>query len=138
MESSQSVTNCHRLKLGGGARHAQLAASAYDYGSMSDLKPPVLNPLARVLGQHVAEVKRIVASNGATNVRVVGSVARGEERPGSDIDLLVDFLPGRSLFDQAQLMADLKALLGVSVDVVSARGLKPKVRDRLLLDARPL
>ena len=78
------------------------------------------------------------AKNGATNVRVVGSVARSEDHEGSDIDLLVDFSPGRSLFDHAQLIDELKALLGVSVDVVSSRGLKPKVRARLLRDARAL
>ena len=83
-------------------------------------------------------VKRIAAQNGATNVRLVGSVARGEETDGSDIDLLVDFNPGRSLFDHAQLVEDLKTLLGVSVGVVSSRGLKPKVRERLLRDARPI
>lgn len=94
--------------------------------------------LARVLERHEGEVKRIAAQNGATNVRLVGSVARGEEHEGSDVDLLVDFGPDRSLFDHAQLVDELKALLGVSVDVVSSRGLKPKVRERLLRDARPL
>ena len=94
--------------------------------------------LARVLALHEDEVKRIAARNGATNVRVVGSVARGEDREGSDIDLLVDFNPGRSLLDHAQLIEELRALLGVSVDVVSSRGLKPKIKERLLRDARPL
>ena len=65
-------------------------------------------------------------------------MARGEEHEGSDIDLLVDFDPGRSLFDHAHLVEELRALLGVSVDVVSSRGLKPKVGERLLVEARPL
>jgi hypothetical protein len=106
---------------------------------MTVFKPtPGPGSLARVLELHEDEVKRIAARNGATTVRVVGSVARGEEREGSDIDLLVDFNPGRSLFDHAQLVEELRALLGVSVDVVSSRGLKPRVKERLLRDARPL
>jgi hypothetical protein len=51
-------------------------------------------------------------------------------REGSDIDLLVDFNPGRSLLDHAQLVEELRALLGVSVDVVSSRGLKPNSANR--------
>jgi len=106
---------------------------------MSIVNPTAVpRSLARVLELHEDEVKRIATKNGATNVRLVGSVARGEEHEGSDIDLLVDFNPGRSLFDHAQLVDELKALLGVPVDVVSSRGLKPKVRERLLRDARPL
>ncbi len=102
------------------------------------LPAPPHGPLASVLEVHEAEVKRIAALNGATNLRLVGSVARGDEREGSDIDLLVDFGPGRSLFDHARLVEQLSLLLGTPVDVVSSRGLKPKVRERLLRDARPL
>lgn len=64
--------------------------------------------------------------HGADHVRVFGSVARGEERPGSDIDLLVRFEPGRSLFDLMGLEEELGDLLGVHVDVVSEGGLKPR------------
>jgi len=106
---------------------------------MSAIHPsPVSRPLARVLELHEAEIKQIATRNGATNLRLVGSVARGEEHEGSDIDLLVDFDAGRSLFDHAHLVEELRALLGVSVDVVSSRGLKPKVRERLLGEARAL
>lgn len=63
---------------------------------------------------------------------VFGSVARGEERPESDIDFLVEFEPGSSLFDLMDLEAELAALLGVSVDVVSVGGLKD--RDRHIRD----
>lgn len=120
-------------------RAPQHRAVRHTIGSMTDFNPtPGPSSLARVLALHEDEVKRIAARNGATNVRVVGPVARGEEREGSDIDLLVDFNPGRSLFDHAQLVEELRALLGVSVNVVSSRGLKPKVKERLLRDARPL
>jgi predicted nucleotidyltransferase len=98
----------------------------------------VSRPLVRPLELHEKAIKQIAARNGATNLRLVGSVARGEEREGSDVDLLVDFAPGISLFDHAHLVEELEALLGVSVDVVSSRGLKPKVRERLLVEARPL
>ena len=69
-----------------------------------------------------------------------GSAARGEMRPGSDIDLLVEFLPnaGVDLVDYAGLMLDLSRLLGRNVDLVSKNGLKPLIRDSVLEDARLL
>ena len=107
--------------------------------AMNGISPsPVSRSLVRALELHEDAIKQIAARNGATNLRIVGSVARGEEHEGSDIDLLVDFDPGRSLFDHARLVEELEALLGVSVDVVSSRGLKPKVRERLLSQATPL
>lgn len=60
---------------------------------------------------------------GTRSVRVIGSVARGDAAPGSEVDLLVTFDPGRSLFDQVHLIDDLGALLGTSVDVVAEGGL---------------
>lgn len=60
---------------------------------------------------------------------IFGSVARGEERQGSDIDLLVEFEPGSSLFDLMRLEDELSALLGVQIDVVSAGGLKDRDDD---------
>ncbi len=62
--------------------------------------------------------------DGARNVRVFGSVARGEVDETSDIDLIVSFEPGRSLLDHADLLLELEALLGCRVDVVSDRGMK--------------
>ena len=80
-----------------------------------------------------------VASNhGAHHVRVFGSVARGETTPASDIDLLVEFEPSRSLLDHAALVDDLELLLGRKVDVVSAKALKPELRDHILREAVPL
>jgi predicted nucleotidyltransferase len=71
-------------------------------------------------------------------VRVFGSVARGEADEQSDIDLLVEFEPNRSLLDHAGLWVELQELLGVKVDVVSERGLKPRIRQRVLQEAIPL
>jgi predicted nucleotidyltransferase len=80
----------------------------------------------------------ICAKHGARNVRVFGSVARGEADEQSDIDLLVEFDPGRSLLDHAALWLDLQDLLGCKVDVLSDRGIKPRIRERVLWEAIPL
>lgn len=74
----------------------------------------------------------IAASNGATNVRVFGSVARKEEHQASDVDLLVDIGPGRSLLDQVRLRRDLTNLLGTQVDIVTSGGLLD--RDTAILE----
>jgi predicted nucleotidyltransferase len=83
-------------------------------------------------------VLRIAAAHGARNVRVFGSVARGEAGPDSDVDLLVDLDAGRGLLDHAALMLDLETLLGRKVDVAVERGLRPAVRERVLAEAVPL
>ena len=75
------------------------------------------------------EIVQIAAAHGASNVRVFGSVARGTAGPRSDVDLLVDFEPGRTLSDHIGLWRDLEALLGATVDVVSARGLTDRDDD---------
>lgn len=71
---------------------------------------------------------------------VFGSAARGETRPDSDIDLLVEFLPEAQvgLLEHAGLMLDLSELLGRRVDLVSKRGLKPLIRDSIIREARPV
>jgi predicted nucleotidyltransferase len=84
------------------------------------------------------EILQLRAKYGARNVRVFGSVARGEADEQSDIDLLVEFEPNRSLLDHAGLWVELQELLGVKVDVVSAHGLKPRIRERVLQEAIPL
>ena len=84
------------------------------------------------------EILAVARKRGARNVRVFGSVARGDAGPDSDIDILVEFEPGRSLLDHAGLMLDLSELLGCKVDVVTDRGLRPRIRDRVLLEAVPL
>ncbi|RIJ77537.1 helix-turn-helix domain-containing protein [Nakamurella silvestris] len=82
-------------------------------------------------------VLEIAASNKASDVRVFGSVLRGEDTPDSDVDLLVRFAPGASLLDQAQLVLELEDLLGVPVDVVSDRGSGERL-ERIRSLARPL
>ena len=85
-----------------------------------------------------AEILRIAAARGARNVRVFGSVARGEADEKSDVDILVDMEPGRSLLDLGGLWRELNELLGVRVDVVTAKGLRDRIRDRVLKEAVPL
>ena len=84
------------------------------------------------------EILTLAARHGATNVRVFGSVVRGAAQPDSDVDMLVTFADDRSLFDQTSLIRKLTELLERDVDVVSDRGLHPRVRDRILDEAVPL
>ena len=85
-----------------------------------------------------AEILRICAAYGARNPRIFGSIARGEADARSDVDFLVDMEPGRSLFDLGGLQYELERLLNRPVDVVTERGLKARIRDRVLREAAPL
>jgi predicted nucleotidyltransferase len=84
------------------------------------------------------DILRIAAQYGAQNVRVFGSVARGEAGDGSDLDFLVEMEPGRSLLDLAALRDDLMDLLGRDVDVVTEDSLYWLLRRKILREARPL
>ena len=84
------------------------------------------------------EILRIAAGHGARNVRLFGSVARGEDHGSSDVDFLVDMEAGRSLLDLIGLGQDLEALLHRKIDVVTDASVHPALRDRILTEARPL
>ena len=94
--------------------------------------------MREVLKAKREEILRIAARHGARNVRLFGSVARGEADAKSDVDVLVDMEPGRSLLDMGGLLMDLQELLGRRVDVVSERGLRERIRERVLQEAIPL
>lgn len=94
--------------------------------------------LDRRLMEKRDEILGIAARHGAFNVRVFGSVARGEADEDSDIDFLVEMQPGRSLLDFGGLQYELEATLGCRVDVVTERGLKARIRDRVVRQAAPL
>lgn len=90
------------------------------------------------LQQKRSEIIQIAARRGAHNLRLFGSVARGDDRVGSDIDLLVDMEPDRSLLDIVGLGQDLEELLDCRVDVLTDASLHPALRERILAESRPL
>ena len=110
---------------------------AADYELVMDLRPQpsALSRLSGPVGRRVRRRRRdlvaAAASHGVRNLRVFGSVARGQDRPDSDVDLLADLPSGLSLFGLARVQADLEAILGAPVDLVPAQDLKPGVRARV-------
>jgi len=87
---------------------------------------------------HRPEILEIAARYGASNLRLFGSAARGDADAASDVDLLVDLEPGRSLLDLGGLLMDVQELLDCRVDVVTEAGLRPRMRERVLQEATPL
>jgi len=94
--------------------------------------------LKELLKSKRKEILQVCAKYGARNVRVFGSLARGEADEKSDVDFLVDMEAGRRLFDLGGLQYELEQLLGRPVDVVTERGLKARIRQRVLQEAVPL
>ena len=84
------------------------------------------------------EIIRVAAKHGASNLRVFGSVARGEAGPESDVDLLIDLEPDRSLLDLIGLMRELEEVLGRRVDAVTAKSLHWYIKDQVIQEAVPL
>ena len=93
---------------------------------------------SETLQSHRDAVLRIAARLGARNVRVFGSVLRGEDTDASDVDLLVDVPRGTTLLDMVRLQEAIEEELGVSVDVLTTYDLPVKFRDRVVREARPL
>ena len=87
---------------------------------------------------HRVAVREAAGRFRSTNPRVFGSVAHGADEEGSDIDILVDALPGATLFDLGALQVELEDLLGVSVDLLTPGDLPPKLRETILADAQPI
>lgn len=84
------------------------------------------------------EILAIAAKHGAANVRIFGSVVRGEDTPDSDVDVLVDMDAGRSLYDLVGLQQDIETLLGRKADVLTEGALSRYLKDRILAEAVPL
>ena len=93
---------------------------------------------SEALNLHREAVRLAVARHHMANPRVFGSIVRGADNDTSDLDLLVDALPGATLFDLGGLHSEVADLLGVEVDIVIARSLRPSIRERILAEARPL
>lgn len=92
---------------------------------------------------HVLDLKRSAVRETASrfrvaNPRVFGSVLRGTDQDGSDLDLLVDALPGATLFDLGGLQVELESLLGIHVDLLTPADLPPKFRAKVLAEAQPV
>lgn len=119
-----------RLTPGG---HRRFVLDEVTLALASGSMPPSLPRLRSRREDVLAAARR----HGATNVRVVGSVARGQQQPGSDVDLLVDLEPGRTFFDVAALHDELEEMLGCDVDVITAGAAKGRLA-YLLDEAVPL
>lgn len=116
---------------------------------MAEVKPHAVHVVAapkrgklmtptELLAQNLQEVLQIVAAHRAAKPRVFGSVLRGDDTDNSDLDLLVDPLPGATLLDLGGIQIDLEELLGISVDVLTPGDLPMKFREQVLQEARPL
>lgn len=90
---------------------------------------------SEMLEKNRAAIRAATTRNNAANPRVFGSVARGEDQPGSDIDILVDPLPGTTLFDLGGLLEELQVLLGCKVDVVTPAAIPARMKERILAEA---
>lgn len=90
------------------------------------------------LAAHRAAIRDMAGRFRAANPRVFGSVLRGEDRDGSDLDLLVDALPGATLFDLGGLQIELEEMLGVPIDLVTPGDLPPRFRSEVLREASPI
>ncbi len=94
--------------------------------------------LTQLLQDKKAEIIEAAARNGANDIRVFGSIARGDAHDESDIDFLVEFEKGRSALDEVGLIEELEQLLGRKVHVVTPGALHRVIRDKVLAEAMPL
>jgi uncharacterized protein len=117
---------------------ALIEAAGYELVAEVRPRPRRLSKLSGPIGQCLRrrrhEVIAAAAAHGVTELHVFGSVARGEDRPDSDVDLVADLPPGMSLFGLGRLQAELEGILGAKVDLVPAEDLKPDVRSRASRD----
>lgn len=112
-------------------------ATGFDLDIALNAAPSERTLRARV-HSHRDELLRVLHELGAVNVRLFGSVARGDDRPGSDVDLLVDLREDVGLFSLARMGGEAERILGMSVDVVPANSLREEIAASVLMDAQPL
>jgi predicted nucleotidyltransferase len=93
---------------------------------------------SEIVSQHKDVVREIVAAHRARNPRIFGSIERGDDKPGSDLDLLVDALPGTMLLDLGAIQYALESRLGIAVDVVTPNDLPARFRGQVLNEAVPI
>ena len=125
-----------------GTLAALIEAAGYELVINVRRQPRRLSKLSGPIGQRVRRRRRdliaAAAAHGVTNLRVFGSVARGTDRPDSDLDLLADLPPDMGLLGLGRVQAELEAIVGSQVDLVPAGDLKPGVRARAGRDLVPL
>lgn len=97
---------------------------------------PLSGPVGQIVAAHLGDLRDLLNSHGITNARLFGSVARGDDREGSDVDILIDVPEGTSLFDLAHIQRELEALLGLKVDLGTE--VKARLRERIEAEAIPL
>jgi predicted nucleotidyltransferase len=127
---NQWFTRCERKQRADGDRGVK--SSSATVNQVSPLKP------SRALHLHRDEVRRLVEERRARNPRIFGSVLHGRDNEDSDLDLLVDPLPGATLFDLGGLQVALEDLLGIRVDLLTPGDLPQRSREKVLLEARPV
>ena len=113
---------------------ALIEAAGYELVVDVRRQPSPLGRLSGPVGRRVRRLRRdlvaAAAAHGVTNLRVFGSVARGQDRPDSDVDLLADLPPRMGLLELGRVQTELEAILGSQVDLIPASDLKPAVRER--------
>lgn len=145
IRAARKAAGMSQSQLARAARVSQPNLSAYENGHRTPT-PEVLDRIRRALAgrpslriaQHRDSIRALVAAHHATDPRIFGSVARGEDRPGSDIDILVTFTDEASLLDEVGLQLALADLLQVEVDVVADDALRGAIRERVLGEAVPV
>jgi len=131
-----TIPTLERLLRGCG-QELRLASSPSASRLPSSVRGQIGDQAARLRhgrGRLLAAARR----RGIRTIRVFGSVARGDARPGSDVDLLVELEPGRTLLDLAGFRRDAQKIVGLDVDVVTSETVQPKFRDAVLSEAVPL
>ena len=111
--------------------------SRYDRSMTKTASPevvPLSGPTGRLVAARREQLRQVLERHGVRNARIFGSVARGDDHQGSDLDILVDFAPRTSLFTILRIQDELEAILGVPVDLVPDSGLKHRVRVRVQQD----
>ena len=104
-------------------------------GSGESYMTPATDRIHNISQEQRQKILQIAASHGARDVRIFGSMARGEARPDSDLDLLVKLDPGQSLLDIIALKQDLEDLIGRKVDVLTEAAISPYIREQVLENA---
>ncbi len=145
IRAARRATGFSQSELARAAAVSQPNLSAYENGRRVP-SPEVLDRISRALAGRPSvrvaanrdAIRELVASHHASHPRVFGSVARGDDEPGADVDLVVDFTDEASLLDEVGLRLALRDLLQVEVDVVASDGLRGAFRDRVLSEAVPV